>query len=72
MDQLTHGPALDVEPALDSPTTKGGAGKSTLTSRLSSQVVFRVADPETARALGEASVGRHAGRAGRRPGRRPA
>jgi hypothetical protein len=26
MDQLTHGPALDIEPALDSPTTKGGAG----------------------------------------------
>ncbi len=57
MDQLTHGPALDVEPALDSPTTKGGVGKSTLTSRLSSQVVFRVADPETARALGEALSG---------------
>lgn len=46
MDQLTHGPALDLDPTLDSPTTKGGAGKSTLTSRLSSQVVFRVADPE--------------------------
>ncbi len=57
MDQLTHGPALDVDPALESPTTKGGAGKSTLTSRLSSQVVFRVADPETARALGEALSG---------------
>jgi hypothetical protein len=57
MDQLTHGPALDLDPTLDSPTTKGGAGKSTLTSRLSSQVVFRVADPETARALGEALAG---------------
>ena len=39
----------------DSPTTKGGAGKSTLTSRLTPapQMVFRVSDPETARALGE-------------------
>lgn len=40
----------------DSATTKGGgAGKSTLTSRLTPapQMVFRVSDPETARALGE-------------------
>jgi Domain of unknown function (DUF4157) len=38
---------------------KAGPGKSTMTSRLSAapQVVFRVADPETARALGESFGG---------------
>ncbi|MBK9035090.1 MAG: DUF4157 domain-containing protein [Myxococcales bacterium] len=38
---------------------KGGPGKSSLTSRLTPapQVVFRVADPETARALGESLSG---------------
>ncbi|MBK9035091.1 MAG: DUF4157 domain-containing protein [Myxococcales bacterium] len=39
--------------------SKGGPGKSSLTSRLTPapQMVFRVADPETARALGESLSG---------------
>ena len=41
-------------------TGSGPAGKSSLTSRLTPapQIVFRVSDPETARALGEAMGGR--------------
>ena len=58
MDQnlpQTEAPERDFETDLRQPA--GGAGKSSVTSRLSSQVVFRVADPETARAFGEALAG---------------
>ena len=53
--QLLRSLGIEGDLDVDSSTTKGGPGKSTLTSKLTPapQVVFRVADPETARALGE-------------------
>jgi Domain of unknown function (DUF4157) len=64
MDQLylrqSHTPA-----DLDHDGIHGGTpGRATLTSRLAAtpQVVFRVADPDTARALGESLSGQHATR----------
>ncbi len=53
--QLLRSLGIEGDLDVDSSTTKGGPGKSTLTSKLTPapQVVFRVSDPETARALGE-------------------
>ncbi|MBK7078795.1 MAG: DUF4157 domain-containing protein [Myxococcales bacterium] len=53
--QLLRSLGIEGDLDVDSSTTKGGPGKSTLTSKLTPapQVVFRVADPATARALGE-------------------
>ena len=53
--QLLRSLGIEGDLDIDSSTTKGGPGKSTLTSKLTPapQVVFRVSDPETARALGE-------------------
>ncbi|MEZ4399061.1 MAG: DUF4157 domain-containing protein [Kofleriaceae bacterium] len=54
----------DRDHEIATPGQAGSAGKSTLTSRLSPtpQIVFRVADPETARALGESLSGGSRGR----------
>ena len=50
----------DYQPESDK-AQPGAPGRSTLTSRLTPapQVIFRVADPETARALGESLSGGH-------------
>ena len=57
--QLLRTLGVDADLDQDSATGKGGPGKSSLTARLTPapQVVFRVADPETARALGESLSG---------------